>query len=126
MPDNPTKDWIHFTSWLLAFTGGVIAAMVALYNVIEKRNQRKKELRWRQASAAKNILGELVTNAQAWNAALMMDSTDEDREYEIESNQILRISYGDVLCALKNKDDGRPGCKQRLIRDSFRLLLLFC
>lgn len=114
----------------IASIGGFIAAAIAIYQMIQNGTQRKKELRWRQASTAKTILDEMFTNDHAWNAALMLDSSERvraerAREYELSPASKEKPSYADVITALEREPKSDLNNKEIFIRDSFDYFFYF-
>ena len=117
--DPKIKEWAQVLFWAVAIIGGLIAAFRAIYEVQQNRSQRIKELRWRRANAAKDILGELFSHELAKNAALMLDWNLSQREYELAKEERRAISYDDVIPALGKNQPQNLDIKEIYIRDSF-------
>jgi hypothetical protein len=107
--DTQTKDWIQVISWIGALIG--IAIAVLKYVSEQKQNrrqqelqldQRKLELRWKQAEAAKKMLDEMLTDQGAQAAMTMLDW--DDLEFEIKPGVKANIWEKDYVSALRTKD----------------------
>jgi len=92
------KAWFHILAWSVASIGGVIAAFRAIVEMRRNREQRKQELRWRQARESKDILDKLNEDPRSRSAMMMLDWSG--REYKIKEDVKERISKSDVLEAL--------------------------
>jgi len=81
---NPfLKDVIQVASWVVAVIGGLIAAFVAIRQLKSNTEQRKTELRWRQANAAKEIISDIHSNYWAKNAVTMLDWSEGKHRFKI-------------------------------------------
>jgi hypothetical protein len=71
--DPLVKDWIQVISWGVAIVGGLVAAIVALSQFAVSNKQRKRELRWQQAKAGKELIDEMFDDKKASEAMRMLD-----------------------------------------------------
>lgn len=105
--------------YIVISLGGVIAASNVIIQLKQNREQRKKELRWRQANVAKEILDDLFSHPQAQDAVLILDWSDRNREYEIKKKTNQTISYNEVINALNKNDKSDLTDKEVFIVDCF-------
>jgi hypothetical protein len=115
---------IQEISWLVASIVGLIAAFKAIYEIAQNRKQRKKELRWKKANVAKELLDEIFEHDYAKNAILIMDSTKFMRKYKIDEDEYEEISYDNVK-ELLNEPSPNPGKKAIYIKDCFDWVFYF-
>ena len=113
------KDWIQTASLVVLSVGGLIAAFKAIYEVKQNREHRVKELRWRRASVAKEILDELFSHPQSKYATLILDWSERQREYEVKKRNTQTISYGEVVAALGKAQKSDLNDKEVFITDCF-------
>src|SRR5438067_8584065 len=67
------KDVFQIGSWIVAIGGSLVAAARAIDESRANREQRKRELRWRQAQAATDLVGKMLDDSLAWDAMTMLD-----------------------------------------------------
>jgi hypothetical protein len=115
---------IQEISWLVASVVGAVAAIKAIYEIAQNREQRKKELRWKKANVAKELLDEIFAHDYSKSAILIMDSTKFIRKYKIDENEYEEISYDDVK-ELLNESSSNPGKKAIYIKDCFDWFFYF-
>jgi hypothetical protein len=102
-------------SWLIASIGGVV---VALKGVAEMHQTRV----WRKTELAKRILDEIWADEKC--AAAMMQVDWSNREFDIGSNELARISRDDLLVALRTDPaNSKFSKKEVFVRDCFDSLL---
>ncbi len=82
--------------------GGLIAAFVGIYQLWQSNVQNGRELRWKQAELAREMVNKMMDD-EGWKAMEMMDWEDEGREYEI-NGQKEKINVNAVYAALE-KDE---------------------
>jgi hypothetical protein len=88
-------------SWGVAIIGGLIAAFVAISQLKLNANQRKNELRWRQANAAKESINDIHSNNWSRNAVTMLDWSEGQHRLKFEGKDNIEIFYEeDVIRAL--------------------------
>jgi len=96
-----------------------VAAIKGLYEMGESTKQRKAELRWRRANAARELITDIHRDPRASNAVLMMDWSEGTHEYQIEPGRKEVFSYKDVLSALRKAQADCLEPRERFIRDCF-------
>ena len=94
------KDIAQFITVRVAIIGGLIAAFRAIVEMQQNRQQRVKELRWRQANLAKDVLDEMFSHPYSENAVFMLDWDQGKRMYEVKKDTFESISYHDVISAI--------------------------
>ncbi len=126
---SDVKDWIQAASWV----GAVIGIFVAIVNYVSTQrhnrrqlelqlDQRKLELRWKQAEAAKKLLDEMLSDPNAKAAMTMLDWSD--REFEIAPGVRAKIGKQDYVRALRTDGLGFTE-KEAYIRTCFDALFYF-
>lgn len=95
------KDWIQALSWGVAIIGGLIAAFVAISQLKASTEQRKRELRWQQTKAGKELVDCLFDEPKSSKALTMIDSPGKSYQ-EIPGND-KAVQSQDVLKALEVK-----------------------
>jgi hypothetical protein len=116
--DASTKDAVQVVAWVVAIIGGLIAAFKALHETAENRRMRARELRWKKAQFAKEILDQLDQNKRFRDALTMLDWTG--REFEISQGKIEEISWEDLSAALRTWHEPMSFTdKEVYIRDCF-------
>jgi len=116
-------DRIEFWSKLFGIAFGMVAAIVALWQFGHSLGQNKKELRWKQAGLAREMVNKMLDD-EGWDAMLMLDWEDQGREFEIKKEVKEVIKREDIDKALAA--EGRTFTdKEVFIRDRFdRLFFL--
>lgn len=125
MINQEIKDVVQIASLLTVSVGGLIAAFKAIYEVQQNRIQRAKELRWRRANVAKEILDEVFSHHLAQNAGLMLDWSERQRNYEIKEGDRQPVSYSEVVSALGKEQKAVLDDEEIFIRDSFDYFFYF-
>ena len=95
--ENSTKDVAETLSWVAAIIGALFAVYKGLQEVREGRLQRERELRWKQAAAARELLNELFDWEQAWFALQMLER--DGRNFETPRHLHIRVSAADYRAA---------------------------
>jgi hypothetical protein len=96
---------------------GVAAAIVALIQLSHSLAQNAKDLHWKQAGLAREMVNKMLDD-EGWDAMLMLDWEDRGREFEIKEGQKEVIKASDVYKALElEKKDFTD--KDVFIRDRF-------
>jgi len=112
------RDWIQTVSLLVGILGALFAAFRGICEIKASTEQRKEDLRWKRANAAKELLSEIHHHPNASNAVMMMDWSEGVHEYQI-GNESHVIKYKDVLSILGKTQDECIDLIQRFVRDSF-------
>jgi hypothetical protein len=110
------KDWLQVISWLAVAFGLVVAVIRFRVELRLGREQRERELRWKQAEAGKELNDEMLDDPLAWPALQMADYGG--RSFQLPSSQRVSVTDQDVRYAL------HPGSsivdeKHIFIRDCF-------
>lgn len=116
--DTFTKDLLQAAAWGVAIVGGLIAAFKAIHETRESRHQRLRELRWRKAELARDIISSLFANVQLHNAFVMVDWSG--RDFEIAPGRRETIYWEDLPGALRHwVEPVEFNDKEIYIRDCF-------
>lgn len=97
----------------------IISAWKALVEMQRGREQRATELLWKQINTAKELLNDIHTHDLAKNAVHMLDWCDGHADYDICPGTRKRISYEQVLAALKMNKMPPASDEDVYIRDCF-------
>jgi hypothetical protein len=124
IPDvSPTfKDWTQVLAWIAAVVGVAIAFTKGRTEVRENRLQRARELRWRQASAGREIVNEMLSDEYGDAALTMLDWSG--REYEIAPGHQVTVTHADYVAALR-VDNLQFADKEQYTRDCFDTLFYY-
>lgn len=87
---------------LVGVIGGSIAVLTGLYQFGQSNLQGARELRWKQAELAREMVTKMMAD-DGWQAMEMMDWDDEGREYEINGRKE-KVNVDAVYAALE-KDE---------------------
>ena len=110
------KDMIEVSSWAVGIIGGLTAAFVAGRQLKSNNEQRKVELRWRQANAAREIISDIHGNEWARNAVTMLDWSAGKHMFSFRGNEGVELSYErDVLPALQKPQSDVLGVEQDVV-----------
>jgi hypothetical protein len=82
--------------------GGLVAAFAGIYQLWQGNVQNGRELRWKQAELAREMVDKMMAD-EGWKAMEMMDWDDEGRTYEI-NGQKEKVNVNAVYAALENKE----------------------
>lgn len=96
--DQGLKDFLQAAAWVAAALGALVAAAKFWSELRLGREQRARELRWKQAEAGKNLNDEMLTDPEAWPALQMLDH--ERKEFPLASGETVRITDEDLRRAL--------------------------
>lgn len=120
------KDIIQVAAWAVAIIGGLIAAFVANRQLKLNMEQRRTELRWNQANAAREIISDIHNNSWARNAVTMLDWSEGKRRFKFEDGDSVEISYEDhVLLALQKPQNQISSALEQDIVYSFDWFFYF-
>lgn len=86
----------------VGFIGALIAAFSGIYQLWQGNVQSGRELRWKQAETAREMVNKMMED-EGWKAMEMMDWDDEGRDYEI-NGQKEKVNVAAVYSALE-KDE---------------------
>jgi len=93
------KDLVQVAAWMVAIVGGLVAAFKAIQETRENRRQRRRELRWKKAELARDIIAKLYTNKKLHDACIMVDWSG--REFEVSPGRREEIRWEDLHGALR-------------------------
>lgn len=113
------KDTFQLGAWAIAIIGGLIAAFKAVAEMRRSNEQRREDIRWKQAEMAKRCLDEIFNNAEARAALKMLDWTGST--YLTRENSMTGpITHESRRLALRTEDTVfPPGDDGPFIRDAF-------
>jgi hypothetical protein len=114
--DPNVKEWLQALAWAGTAGGLIVAAWKLRSDAHATREQRDRDLRWRQAEAGKKLNDEMMTDVRSWAAMQMLDYSG--RTFKLPSNTHCTITHSDLATAL-NASTTILKEKDIYIRDSF-------
>lgn len=87
---------------LIGIAGGLLAVFTGLYQLGQSNIQSGRELRWKQAQLAQEMVKKMMDD-EGWKAMEMMDWDDEGREYEINGHKE-KVNAQAVYTALEKSE----------------------
>ena len=112
------KDVVEVGAWCAAIIGGLVAAFRAISETAENRALRARELRWKKAQLAREILDRFHANRQFRDALIMLDWSG--REFEISPSIREQVHWEELPIALRAwKEPTLFTEKEVYIRDCF-------
>lgn len=87
---------------LVGIIGGLIAVFTGIYQLSQTTAQNARELRWKQAEAAREMITKMLAD-EGWKGMEMMDWEDEGRDYEIHG-QKEKVNAQAVYTALEKSE----------------------
>lgn len=114
--DQNAKEWLQAGAWIATALGVVVAVWKLRSDARATREQRNRDLRWRQAEAAKKLNDEMMTDVESWAAMQMLDYSG--RTFKLPSNTSAVITHDDVASTL-NPMAVITDEKEIFIRDCF-------
>ncbi len=120
--DSSLKDWLQALSWTAAAVGVIVATVKFWSELRLGRQQRDRDLRWRQAEAGKDLNDEMQTDPRAWPALQMLDS--EIREFALSETERITVKRDDIRRALDPKTFVNAKTDE-FVRDCFDALFYF-
>jgi hypothetical protein len=122
--DPNLKEWLQAIAWLGVALGAIIAAIKLRSEAHLGREQRARDLRWKQAEAGNALNHEMLTHPDAWAALQMLDCDCDPVEFELPSKRRTAISYDDLRFAL-NPDSSLTDEKHIYVRKCFDSLFYY-
>ena len=110
------KDRIQSAFW-------IITAGIAILSLTQNTNERRRELRWKQAMFAKQIIDELLVNEKASEALLMLDCETWNPRTSNNNSREDKIETIKNALALEQKDKSTP--EKLEIKSCFYQLLFY-
>jgi hypothetical protein len=108
-------DGFDIASKSVAIVGGILLATKAVMEMHSSRVQRESELRWKQASMAREILKEFHADKNAMDAIEMLDWGAGQHAYGVGEQRDLQIAEEDVVEALKKDRTRATGPKDEYV-----------
>jgi hypothetical protein len=93
------KDWLQAVAWVATAAGIIIAAVKLWTELRMTREQRERDLRWKQAEAGKSLNDEMLEDPRAWLALQMLDYPGRTFEL-LPSKKSATVTYNDLRLAL--------------------------
>lgn len=90
---------IEITAQIVAIIGGLIAAYKIITEIQQSRIQRLRDLRWKQANSAHEMLKDMLTSQLVTDATIMLDWSG--RTFNITPDQKTTITFQDVQVGLR-------------------------
>lgn len=109
-----TNQLIETITHLVAIIGGLLAAYKLIVEMKQSRIQRRMDLRWKQANAAREMLNQMLASPLVQDATIMLDWSG--REFTIAPNQKATITFEEVQNGLRT-DNLIFSAKEVYIRD---------
>jgi hypothetical protein len=119
-----TKDWLQALAWLAAAFGAIVAAIKLWSEVRLSREQRERELRWKQAEAGKTLNDEMLDDPFAWSAMQMLDYPGTKFELPSDKDAVVVVDHSDLSFALDPRNQARDA-KDLYIRRCFDNLFYY-
>src|ERR1044072_1511401 len=102
-PEKKEKpDRLESSAKLVGIIGGLIAVFTGIYQLSQGNVQNARELRWKQAEQAREMVDKMVAD-EGWKAMEMMDWEDEGREYEMNGHKE-KVNANAVYTALEKSE----------------------
>lgn len=137
--DPNTKEWLQGLAWFATACGVVVAAgsfiaaagsvIVAIWKLLSdahaSREQRERDLRWRQAEAGKKLNDAMMADAESWAAMRMLDFSG--RKFQLPStasSTTVTVTHSDLSTVL-NSSTTVTDDKGVYIRDCFDRLFYY-
>ena len=98
--EKPSR--LESSAKLVGIIGGLIAVFTGLYQFGQGNVQSARELRWKQAEMAREMVNKMVSD-EGWKAMEMMDWDDEGRDYEINGHKE-KVNANAVYSALEKSE----------------------
>jgi hypothetical protein len=113
--------WVDVLSKGVAIPGGLVAVFMAIHQWRQNRILRERDLRWKQATAAKQLIDEMLDDKWAKDATRMLDNSQ--RKYMVNEKSTA-ITEQDVINSLEMADKGSSE-KTQYIWDCFDFFLYY-
>jgi hypothetical protein len=115
---DPNKDLKEWTQALGIF-GVAIAAFKGVWDMRISANQRKADLRWKQANAAKDLIADIHHDPHASKAVTMMDWSEGSSIHQVGPDSVSLDYVKDVLPALQKDQQSECRDKDFYIHNAF-------
>ena len=121
MTTAEVKEWFQIIAVCFTAIGLIVTIIKVRTDFKESREQKKLDLRWKQAAAGKSLNDEMQMDEKAWAAMQMLDSQSRKFQIPLEDKPV-DINHSDIKKALKDEDSS---LKSVYIRDCFDTLFYF-
>lgn len=115
--NSSTKEKFDITAKTVGIIGGVLSAIALVITLQSSTEQRARELRWKQANLAMELVDTMLSDPQAFDALRMVDWNG--REYKINDKGKTLIGTQDVISALDIDNNNNLSAKGVFVRESF-------
>jgi hypothetical protein len=93
---------LEFFVKYISIIGALVALITGIYQLWQSNVQGARELRWKQAELAREMVGKMIAD-DGWKAMEMMDWDDDGRSYEINGRQE-KVNVQTVYAALEKSE----------------------
>lgn len=109
----------------VVIVGGLLAAWKATNEIRLSRKQRDQDLRWKQASMARDLVKEIHEDKHAMAAVEMLDWGPGRHEYQPGSDTEIKVGQNDIDAALRKERGAATAKKDEFIWESFDWLFYY-
>jgi hypothetical protein len=102
--DPEAYRWLQAGAWLATAIGATVAAVKLWSELRLGREQRARDLRWKQAEAAKALHDQMLDDPESRLALQMLDYTGRSFEFPTEREWV--VTEADLMQALNPATDG--------------------
>jgi hypothetical protein len=111
------KEWLQAVAFLSTAIGVVVALVKFKTELAQTREQRARDLRWKQAESAKTLNDEMLDDPEVMPILEMLDN--DGGEFELpRSKRRERVTHDDIRKALRTKDAAGKHAEIRACFDS--------
>jgi hypothetical protein len=124
LPNSPgmhreIMDEVQLGFWIIAAISAIVTAAIGISTFRKSIGERKLDLKWKQADAAKQFILEIHTNPFSGAAISMLDWFVIDKPDNFDKSKFTEIKYEDVLGAIPKISSRTYNEKERYILDCF-------
>jgi hypothetical protein len=112
-----TKDKFDVATKTVGILGGIISAIALILTLQADTDQRKDELRWKQANLARELVDTMLSDPQAFNALRMIDW--DPGIYQIKTDQEQEIGSEEVRNSLSIENNNNLSHIGVYVRENF-------
>jgi hypothetical protein len=114
---QPARDRFEVASKSIAIIGGIISALGLIITLQGSITQRSTEHRWNQAKLAMELIDDMLSDPQAFDALRMIDW--DSRTYQVGKDHEEKIGTGEVHDALDVRNNSNLSPAGVYVRESF-------
>jgi hypothetical protein len=118
-------DNLQLISLIVATVVGIITAIIAIINFRKSIIERKLDLLWKKANAAKEFVGEIHENQFSGAAISMLDWFVIDKTDNYDKKRVTEIKYSEVLAAIPKISSKSYDDKEHYILECFDWFFYF-